>query len=336
MRLAWFRPSPPDSGALLDHLGPVIEQLQRSHELEIVTEAEAFDFAWKHGRRPYDVCVYETGRTHAHAFVWPYLLHYPGVTILDRTDVRDARVWLGSRAVVVFDAAVARLLEDEHPGARMQHVPIAMAAVNIPPPARHAELRVGLVDRSRGGVVERAVQRARDRGAAVRVVERLEDADVISALEWPPTAGPPAGAVYAMASGRPALVLEVEATAGWPALDPQTWLPRGFGSDPPVAISIDPRDEEHSLMLTLVRLASDTPLCATIAGAGRAWWRRHATVQRAGEEWERVLGEAASIRDASPPRAADGSESARAILTEMRVEVDFLKGVPPMDTPARS
>src|SRR5688572_29163281 len=159
MRLAWFRATPPDSGDLLDHLGPVIARLRRSHELEMVGEAHAFDFAWKHGRRQYDLCVYETGRDRAAAFVWPYLLHYPGVTILDRRDVRETRVWLGSRAIVVFDAAVARCLEDEHPGARLRHVPVAMSAVNMPARSPSSPLRIGIVYRSRAGVVERAVQR---------------------------------------------------------------------------------------------------------------------------------------------------------------------------------
>jgi hypothetical protein len=324
MRLAWFRATRHDSGDLLDHLGPVIEQLQRSHELEIVTEAEAFDFAWKHGRRRYDVCVYETGRTRARAFIWPYLLHYPGVTILDRGDLRDARVWLGSRAIAVFDPAVARSIEDEYPGVRVRHVPIAMRPVQTPVEARSPELRVGLIEHSRPRLVERAVQRARDRGASVRMAERLEDADVIAALEWPPTAGPPAGAVYAMSSGRPAIVLEVEATAGWPALDPQTWQPRGFGSEPPIAISLDPRDEEHSLTLALVRLAADPHLGAALGDAGRAWSQRHATVEGAVTAWDQVLAAAAAIGVASPQRVADGSASARAILRELGVEVDFL------------
>jgi hypothetical protein len=331
MRLAWFRTTRPDSGDLLDHLGLITQRLQRSHELEIVTEADAFDFAWKHGRQPYDLCVYETGRGRAHAFVWPYVLHYPGVAILDRPDVRDARVWRGSRAVVVFDAAVARSLEDEHAGARLRHVSMAMAAVDATPPPPTSQLRVGVLGRAPAGVVERAVDRAHSRGAALRVVQRLEDADVISALDWPPTAGPPAGALYAMASGRPAIVLEVEATAGWPALDPQTWQPRGFSSEPPIAISLDPRDEEHSLTLAFVRLASDRRLCTTLGAAGLAWWGRQATVERAIAEWERLLGEAASYT-ASPQRVVDGSENARAVLREIGAQVDFL----PTDSQARS
>jgi hypothetical protein len=323
MRLAWFRATPPDSGDL-DHLGPVIARLRRSHELEMVSEAHAFDFAWKHGRHQYDLCVYESGRDRADAFVWPYLLHYPGVTILDHRDVREPRVWLGSRAIVVFDAAVARSLEDEHPGARLRHVPVAMSAVNTSARSPGSQLRLGIVYRSRAGVVERAVQRARDRGAAVRLVERLEDADVLAALEWPPTAGPPVGALYAMASGRPAIVLEVEATAGWPALDPQTWQPRGFSSDPPIAISLDPRDEEHSLTLAIVRLASDPGLSAALGAAGYAWWSGHASVERAVARWEEVLAEAASVGVVSPQRVADGTERAQTVLEEMGVTVDFL------------
>jgi hypothetical protein len=326
MRLAWFKATPSDSGALLDRTAAVIDALGRTHTIDIVTATLAHDFVWKHGRHPYDVCVYEVASPRDQRFIVPYLLHYPGVMLLVDTAIADSRMWNGSRMVVVADDAAAVALASEWPDARVRHVPLGVADGTFQLPGSGFQvraLRVGLLDTSRQAVVERAVQRARNRGAAVRLCDSASDADVIVALEWPPRSGPPLAALHAMASGRVAIVLEVEVTAGWPALDPQTWCPRGFGLDSPIAISLDPRDEEHSLMLALVRLAADPSLVRALGDAARTWWQGHATLDRAVAGWELVLQEAVTMRPA-PQHVADGSERAREILAEMGVSVDFL------------
>jgi len=62
-----------------------------------------------------------------------------------------------------------------------------------------------------------------------------------------------------------------------PLLDPQTWQPRGFDSvEAPIGISIDPRDEEHSLTLALRRLTRDAGLRAQLGDAGAARWAQRA------------------------------------------------------------
>jgi len=324
LRLAWFKATRPDAGAPADRTAPAIERLRRTHDVEIVTVADAWDFVWKHNRQPYDVCVYEPGSAPAQQFIWPYLLHYPGVVVLHATVMRDVRAWSGSRIVVVFDAAVAQSLEDEHPAARLRHVAPGVPTADSRRRAATSPLRVGMFDDSRREVVERAAQRARDRGAAVRVLDTPHEADIIVALDWPPAAGPPAAALHAMASGLPAIVLEVEATADWPALDPQNWRPRAFSAEAPIAVSIDPRDEEHSLMLAMARLAADAPLRSALGTAGHAWWRAHATIEHAAAGWDAILREAATLGPPSPQPVADGSESARRILGELGVAVDFL------------
>ena len=88
-------------------------------------------------------------------------------------------------------------------------------------------------------------------------------------------------------------MLETEHTAGWPALDPQTWQPRGWTGQPPVVVSVDPRDEEHSLSLALRRLASDAALRDAL-GRGRARVvapTRDASTTRP-EAWRSILAEA--------------------------------------------
>ena len=325
MRLAWFRTTPPDSGALLDRTAALIDALGRTHTIDVVTAAGAHDFVWKHGRHPYDLCIYEAGTSDDQRFIVPYLLHYPGVVFLVDTVMGDPRMWNGARMVVVSDAAAAHARASEWPSARIRYVPSGVEAFQGPGSLFQVpELRVAMIDASRRAVVERAVQRARNLGAAVHLCETPDEADVIVALEWPPRSGPPLAALHAMASGRVPVVLELEVTAGWPALDPQTWLRRGFAADRPVAISLDPRDEEHSLMLTLVRLAGDASLVRALGDAARQWWQAHATIDRAVAAWEVVLHEALTLAPASRQEVADGTERAREIAAEMGVDVDFL------------
>jgi hypothetical protein len=127
-------------------------------------------------------------------------------------------------------------------------------------------------------------------GAPERV---LKEADVVVALHWPPQGNPQVLPLAAMAAGKPVIVFESAANAGWPALDPQTWQPRGRASDKPTAVSIDPRDEEHSLVLAIRRLSAEAALRGQLGQAARNWWHGHATPQHASQDWQRILEEAA-------------------------------------------
>jgi hypothetical protein len=285
------------------------------------------------------------------AFSGPHLLRAPIVA---------------SRLTVVFDADVAHALEREIPG-----VPIAVAPLGVAPPddmetTRHVEMtgvtracaareanptgsskamsrdaaapvRVGVLE-GEEGLVERAAERARAAGASIDIVrgesidETLARCDVALALGWPPGGMPPRAALVAMAAGRPCIVYETGVTAAWPALNPQDWQPRDpLPAAPPAVVSIDPRDEEHSLMVALRRLATDADLRRSLGGGAHAWWQSHATIAHAASAWRAILDRAATL--SAPPRpdgwpahlTADGTERARAILDEIGVTVDFLE-----------
>ena len=60
----------------------------------------------------------------------------------------------------------------------------------------------------------------------------MERADVILTLHWPGFGTAQTLALAAMGSGKPVVVLETEASADWPMLDPQTWRARGVGFTP--------------------------------------------------------------------------------------------------------
>jgi hypothetical protein len=209
-----------------------------------------------------------------------------------------------SRLTVVSSPHMANRLNREYPGAQVKYAPIGTAQQ---PGASHAQpsdteqraMVVGSLVKDRSGTFSRAVTRARDAGASLELMtdatpERVvRDADAIIALEWPPV-DEPTPAIAGLSAARSVMVCDTEYTAGWPTLDPQTWQPRGWTRERPIAVSIDPRDEEHSLFLALSRLASDPSLRRTLGTAAFDWWRTHATAERAAHAWRALLAEAAS------------------------------------------
>ncbi|MGH9350327.1 MAG: hypothetical protein ACRD26_24015 [Vicinamibacterales bacterium] len=159
-------------------------------------------------------------------------------------------------------------------------------------------------------------------GARVRTltpgVEPLSgDADmVINALRWPPDGGALTYAMAGLAAGRAVIVFDGPETADWPSLDPQTWEPRApLPGREPICVSVDPRDEAHSLRLARRRLGDDPALRARLGAAATAWWREHATVRLASEGFEHLLAEARALPKGLVD-ADDWSSTARRVLDD--------------------
>lgn len=364
MRLAWFRPATHVSDRL-DDTAALVGALGAEHEIAVIDEARAHDFIRLDFRTPFDLCIYELADTRQHAFVWPYLLHVPGLLRLRSLSLHDSRTealrrqhrepdralelafgdWdlitapvIASRMTVVSDAHAAARLQRAFPVARIRVAPLAAGsaqglAQDSAEGAGQTPI-VGALDSSRNALIQRALGRARDAGARLEPVSGsaesvLENADILIAVAWPP-ADELTMALAGMAAGRAVIVLETESTAGLPALDPQTWQPRGWTGQPPIVVSIDPRDEEHSLALALRRLATDAPLRDSLGAAAHEWWRQHATLDHAVQAWRSILAETISIppppRPSNWPRhlTANGTERARDLLAEFGTTVDFL------------
>ncbi len=406
MRLAWFRPTL-ETPVVGDDLATVIAALSTAHAIDIIDQARAHDFVWQQARRPYDLCVFELDDTAAHAYIWPYLLHYPGVlalrtatlhasrttTLMHRPSRRDydaemrfsegaprttiawhvtQGTWpmlrvpaLASRLVAVADADWAEALVRAHPAARVRYVPVGVASPTREGTGargagrreggpRHPDaMRVAVVDGCVIDVVDRAIARA---WTAAAPIERSidtgttalgRDAHVAVALGRPALGVSVAAALAGMAAGVPVIVAEAGATAAWPALDPHTWQPRGYGggygggysdgssdgySDtaPPAVISIDPRDEEHSLMLAFRRLASDAALHQRLGDDGHRWWAAHHTPSHAIQAWDALLREAVTLAPPSMPEewpahlTDDGTALARQLVSELGLDFDTL------------
>lgn len=385
--LAWFRPGAPDPADPLDDTSGLIAELRNDYRIDIFTGTSAHDFVWRHFRNPFDLCVFELDNTAAHAFVWPYLLRYPGVLLLRAVTLHDSRAaalvharrfahyadefrfserrpapvadakrsaprgtwpmlripFTAARAVVVPNQGTATVLQDMYPEARLRYAPQAIAGPpanapsGTPAPADSRPVTFGALASNATETLRQAVSRAQEGGAAATLLladsagQLLREADVVLALSWPSSATSDPLPLAAMAAGRPVVMFETGPTAEWPALNPQTWLPRGFGPAAPVAVSLDVRDAEHSLMLSVRRLARDRTLRASLGAAGMAWWRAHATAPHAAAAWGAVLREAATLAPRPRPDGwpahldADGTDHAAAVLREFGTSVDFLQ-----------
>ena len=363
MRIAWFRPdTAPDR---------VIAGLRETHDVRIVDAGAAHDFVWQAAQGAFDLCVYELDDSAAHQYIWPYLLHYPGVAVLRTSSLhhgralslvhqcrdtdRDAEMafadgagrtdapwpllrgswstWrvpvLASRLTVVADHALASDIRETCPSATVVVIPpgISDPKAGPAPSVARAGMHVQLSGRVPARTLTAAILRAHEAGAApiTMVTGDFTAADVVVATQWPTFGRPLTDALSGFAAGRAVIVAETASTAQWPTLDPQSWQQRsvsiGLGNaDAPIAISIDPRDEEHSLMLAFVRLANDSALRASLGRAARAWWAQHSTVAHAIARWQAVLEEARTLPVPGRPAGwpahldADASGTMTAVL----------------------
>src|SRR5947207_2139398 len=60
----------------------------------------------------------------------------------------------------------------------------------------------------------------------------------------------------------------------------------------PVCIGVDILDEDHSLRLSMRRLALDAALRQQLGNAAREWWAREHTVAAMADDYERMIAEA--------------------------------------------
>jgi hypothetical protein len=326
MRLAWFTPETSTS----DDTPLLIRSMRARHDVDVIDAGAAHDFVPQHAHKPYDLCIYELDNTPAHQFVWPYLVHYPGVTRLRRMTLQTSRA-----RTLELDGRLddfAREFAFNHPG----FTPPILRVSGLIAPGRWPMLAIPLLA-SRLTVVPHAAiadtLAADYPGVQVRAitpgVQPLEGSpdEIVLALEWPVDGAPLAEALAGLGAGRAVVVFDCPETADWPSLDPQDWRPRS--SETPMCVAIDPRDADHSRRLAVRRLEEDGALRAQLGAAGRAWWKAHATVAHAVGRFEEVLGEAR--RCEAPPRASgwpshlteDGLSRAREVLASFDVQLPF-------------
>jgi hypothetical protein len=257
MKLAWFRAHLVDPTASFDDSAALIAELRTVHRIDVFTAPDGDGFVQAHARERFDLCVYELNSA-THAFIRPYFDRYGGVIVLRAMNLRDIHHFLTNSAVSATPhSAIVATLQEQYPAARIRYGPIAVAKR--------------------------------------RVTAKPSVEDVVRALHWPYAGEPMTDAIVGMAEGKPVVVFEMDVTADWPMLDPQTWQTRGSAGVSPIAISIDPRDEQHSAAAALRRLSTDARLRETLGQSGYDWWHAHASPEVAGKIWSALLEEAASV-----------------------------------------
>jgi hypothetical protein len=241
-----------------------------------------------------------------------------------------------AQTTVVPCRALADALRDAYAHARIVYAPLVAeeyARRLIPRSSSSAAVVFGMLARDRVEVVARALARAQGLGARASLAVDACPEDVLAAADVVVTLASSCNEASlshaAFAAGMPVIALETIFSADWPSLDPQTWRPRGASTDRPIAVTVDLRDEEHSLAVAMRRLSADAALRTELGEHARAWSRAHESAPVAIDAWQRLLHEAARIEP--PPRppdwpdhlTADGTEQARAILAQFGATVDL-------------
>ena len=253
MRIAWFRDTAPDLADPLDDTAPLIDELRSAHEIDVIVEQTAHDFVWQHILRPWDLCVFELDNTRAHQFVSGVPPQLRGRRLPSKCGRRDScRVALlasrsvGRLASRLFAESLQRALSRGarqicacHAGGRHAARPDALQRIRrgarrLTRPAVD-EVRCRSIAgararhrRSRRSARWRCGRRLRCAGGG-RGAERVDSLRCRRSLQAGRLIdGPPTAVLAAMAAGKAVVTMEMEATAEWPALDPQTWRPRGL------------------------------------------------------------------------------------------------------------
>lgn len=121
MRLAWFSPLPPVHSGIAAYSLDALDGLRAAHEVDAYVTDEvwraaggrlhagdgeglraqlgpdglqlyrAIDFPTRHDQAPYDLIVYQLGNAACHAYMWPYLLRWPGLVVLHDGALHHAR-----------------------------------------------------------------------------------------------------------------------------------------------------------------------------------------------------------------------------------------------------
>jgi len=126
--------------------------------------------------------------------------------------------------------------------------------------------------------------------------------DVSLHLRWPTALEISGPWLRALSAARPTVITDLAHLAGVPAIDPRTWhlhapADPAMSDADAVAIAVDILDEDHSLRLALMRLATEASLRDRIGAAGLDWWKQHHTVDQMVDDYERVMSRAIASPD---------------------------------------
>ena len=108
MRIAWFTPLSARVSGLAAYSAAILPALADDLRVDVfvdagdpadlaprlaprVTVRAAHDFVWMQARRPYDLTVYQLANAASHAYLWGYVVRYPGLAVLHDLVLHHAR-----------------------------------------------------------------------------------------------------------------------------------------------------------------------------------------------------------------------------------------------------
>ena len=117
MRLAWFTPLSSRLSGVAAYSAAILAALARDSDLDFdvyvddgdpadlaprlgagIAVRPAHDFVWRSARRPYDLTVYQLANAASHAYMWGYVVRYPGLAVLHDTRLHHSRGQHGAGA----------------------------------------------------------------------------------------------------------------------------------------------------------------------------------------------------------------------------------------------
>jgi glycosyltransferase involved in cell wall biosynthesis len=161
----------------------------------------------------------------------------------------------------------------------------------------------------------------------------LSRIDVALCLRWPTSGESSASWLRCLAAGRATVTTDLVHTGDVPSLDPRTWRLQHTRRDAEavshaptwrdaVTVAVDVLDEEHSLGLAMMRLASDRELRDQLAAHAQAHWRRHHTLDAMRDGYEAALA-ALAAAPRRPAGARPAHLDADGLTTTRRVCAAF-------------
>ncbi len=158
------------------------------------------------------------------------------------------------------------------------------------------------------------------------LADDLAAADACLCLRWPTALETSASWLQCLAAGRPTVISDLAHLVDIPTLDARAPRP-GYASADPVAIAIDPLDEDEALLAAMRSLAGDAVLREKLGRAGHAYWSAHHTLDVMTGDYQRLIAQAAArsapvVTDLPGHFTEDHSQTVRTIADQFGMALD--------------
>lgn len=149
--------------------------------------------------------------------------------------------------------------------------------------------------------------------------EYLHAADVCLCLRWPTSGETSAAWLRCLAAGKPTIITNLVQMGDVPRMD---W------SEDPITVAVDLLDEERSLELAMMRLASHADLRAALGSAAFRYWETHHALERMAGRYAEVMEGALARNQPEKAVSLEGLPHLHADGTALAKRLTAALGVP--------